>query len=213
MSLFLGKIHYWLFNKIVWFEGIEEEVKKVIKEKNLPLDQWQKEIYSKYQEPTDGSPLEDIIDTSNIHGWLHGRISSAEGRQAAFITKGVNALGEEFLNAVNEVYKIQGEKTAREYLIEAEKPETPAEIYTVLNNYILDGMPCDRATEVLENLEERLTFETVLDVHEEYWTAENGNVKWFHDARDKWILSFVENINSDFTFKKVSENTREISKK
>ena len=26
MSLFLGKIHYWLFNKIKWFEGIEDEL-------------------------------------------------------------------------------------------------------------------------------------------------------------------------------------------
>ena len=26
MSLFLGKIHFWLFNKILWFEGLEKEV-------------------------------------------------------------------------------------------------------------------------------------------------------------------------------------------
>ena len=26
MSLFLGKIHYWLFNKILWFENLEEEI-------------------------------------------------------------------------------------------------------------------------------------------------------------------------------------------
>ena len=28
MSLFLGKIHYWLFNKILWFENLEEEINK-----------------------------------------------------------------------------------------------------------------------------------------------------------------------------------------
>ena len=26
MSLFLGKIHYWLFNKILWFEKLEDEI-------------------------------------------------------------------------------------------------------------------------------------------------------------------------------------------
>ena len=26
MSLFLGKIHYWLFNKVLWFEGLEDEI-------------------------------------------------------------------------------------------------------------------------------------------------------------------------------------------
>lgn len=29
MSLFLGKIHYWLFNKITWFENLEKEVVKL----------------------------------------------------------------------------------------------------------------------------------------------------------------------------------------
>ena len=26
MSLFLGKIHYWLFNKVLWFQGLEDEI-------------------------------------------------------------------------------------------------------------------------------------------------------------------------------------------
>ena len=29
MSLFLGKIHFWLFDKIKWFENLEEEVLKI----------------------------------------------------------------------------------------------------------------------------------------------------------------------------------------
>ena len=32
MSLFLGKIHYWLFNKIVWFENLEEKIIQIAKE-------------------------------------------------------------------------------------------------------------------------------------------------------------------------------------
>jgi len=56
-----------------------------------------------------------MIDTSNIHGWLQGKISSAEGRQAAFITKGVNELGEGFLDSIKETYKEQGNKAAKEY--------------------------------------------------------------------------------------------------
>ena len=26
MSLFLGKIHFWLFNKVLWFQGLEDEI-------------------------------------------------------------------------------------------------------------------------------------------------------------------------------------------
>lgn len=210
MSLFLGKVHFWLFNKIVWFEGLEKEVEKVIEEKNLPLNSWREEIYNKYEEPTEDKPLEDMIDTSNIHGWLQGKISSAEGRQAAFITKGVNELGEGFLDSIKETYKTQGNKAAKEYLESGASVEDPAEIFTALNNYILDGMPCDRANEILENSEVKLSWETTLDVHEDYWKAEGGNVQWFYDARDFWIEAFVSGLNEAFGFRKTADNVREI---
>ena len=32
-------------------------------------------------------PLEEMIDTTNIHGWLQEKINSAEGRMAAWTTK------------------------------------------------------------------------------------------------------------------------------
>lgn len=70
MSLFLGKIHYWLFGKIQWFEGLEQEVLEFAKSKNLPVEEWTKEVYGKYGYPTEDRPLEEIIDTENIHGWL-----------------------------------------------------------------------------------------------------------------------------------------------
>jgi hypothetical protein len=210
MSLFLGKVHFWLFNKIVWFEGLEKEVEKVIEEKKLPLNSWREDIYNKYGKPTEDKPLEDMIDTSNIHGWLQGKIASAEGRQAAFITKGVNELGEGFLDSIKETYKEQGNKAAKKYLESGDSVEDTAEIFTALNNYILDGMPCDRANEILENSEVKLSWETTLDVHEDYWNAEGGNVLWFYDARDFWIEAFVSGLNEAFGFRKTADNVREI---
>ena len=38
MSLFLGKIHYWLFNKIVWFENLEREVIKFAESTNIDIN-------------------------------------------------------------------------------------------------------------------------------------------------------------------------------
>ena len=42
MSLFLGKIHYWLFNKILWFEGLEDEIIEFAKNKGLDIDNLRK---------------------------------------------------------------------------------------------------------------------------------------------------------------------------
>ena len=90
MSLYLGKVHYWLFNKILWFEGLENEIITLAKNEGLDIDNLSKEINDKYGEQTPKLPLEEMIDTSNIHGWLQEKISSAEGRMAAWTTKIIN---------------------------------------------------------------------------------------------------------------------------
>ena len=38
MSLFLGKIHYWLFNKVLRFEGLEGEIIKLAKDKVIDVE-------------------------------------------------------------------------------------------------------------------------------------------------------------------------------
>ena len=84
MSLFLGKIHFWLFNKVLWFEGLEEEIINLAQEEGLDVNTLGKEIKDKYGKRTENKNLEEIIDTSNIHGWLQNKIHSAEGRMAAW---------------------------------------------------------------------------------------------------------------------------------
>ena len=77
MSLFLGKIHYWLFNKVLWFEGLEGEIIELAKNEGLNIYKLQDEINIKYGEKLPDKKLEDMIDTSNIHGWLQGKIHNA----------------------------------------------------------------------------------------------------------------------------------------
>lgn len=84
MSLFLGKIHYWLFNKIVWFEDLEEEIINLAKKEGLDVEVLSTEINNRYGEKLPKLPLEEMIDTSNIHGWLQDKIHSAEYRLATW---------------------------------------------------------------------------------------------------------------------------------
>ena len=44
MSLFLGKIHYWLFNKILWFENLEEKIIELAKNEGLDIENLRKDI-------------------------------------------------------------------------------------------------------------------------------------------------------------------------
>ena len=66
MSLFLGKIHFWLFNKVLWFEGLEDEIIKLAQEEGLNVEALSAEINAKYGQKTENKNLEEIIDTQVI---------------------------------------------------------------------------------------------------------------------------------------------------
>ncbi|MGE4284175.1 MAG: hypothetical protein AB7G87_10695 [Clostridia bacterium] len=209
MSLFLGKIHYWLYNKIVWLEVIEEEIIRWAKEVNLPIEEWIQQVYSEYGMPTGNKSLEEIIDTSNIHGWLQDRIASAEARQAALITR---IIGEnsEYKNDLLSLFSKQGAVAASKYEGEINMPE---DAYNALNDYILEGMPCDRVNELLENNEKEFIWQTSICLHKPYWEKVSGDVQNFYILREAWIKSFIETIKPDFRFVKVADNIQKIERR
>ena len=173
MSLFLGKIHYWLFNKVLWFEGLEGEIIKLAKDKGIDVEKLEAEINSKYGVKTPNKNLEDMIDTSNIHGWLQGKIHSAEGRMAAW-TK------------------------------------------VILENnqdYILDGMPCDRVNEVIDSSEESIMWKRRVCVHKNIWENEGILVDVFYELREHWINAFVNTMNNDYEYVKLEDNIQSIRHK
>ena len=78
MSLFLGPIHYWLYGKIGNQEELTKRIAAYAQQKNL--------IDSSTEYVRELSPLEEVIDEGNIHGWLQARIANAEMRYADLVT-------------------------------------------------------------------------------------------------------------------------------
>lgn len=199
MSLFLGKVHYWLFNKVVWFEGLEVEVIGLAKDAGLDIETLSKEINEKYGAKLPSVPLEDMIDTSNIHGWLQGKIQASEGRMAAWTTKTLNFSKDTSFKMEN-IYIKQGEKAAIEVQEENLEYSTASDIYNRINDYILDGMPCDRVNEVVSSDDNIHSWKRNMCVHQDIWNNENGDVKYFYKLRSLWIKAFVHSLNSKFEY-------------
>ena len=149
MSLVLGKIHYWLFNKIVWFEDLETELINLATEEGLNVSELKEKIDSKYGERLPGAPLEDIIDQGNIHGWLQGKIYSAEGRLAAWTVQLLYL--DNIDDKIKSIYINQGISAAKEVKESGKECKTAVDIFNSMNDYILDGMPCDRVNEIVES--------------------------------------------------------------
>ena len=209
MSLFLGNIHYWLYNKILWFEAIENQIIQTMNDQDKDMSALVKQINGQFGAPTGGKPLEEIIDNSNIHGWLQKRIESAELRQAALTTELLKRRPAYKTNLLK-IYAEQGRVAAHEYTRTA---DTPEEIFNVLNDFLLEGMPCDRVNEIIENSEDELLWRTTECLHKAYWNRVGGDVRNFYDFREAWMKAFVETINDKYRYEKSENGANRITRK
>lgn len=221
MSLFLGKIHYWLYNKIVWAEKAETDLLKWAASQGLAADTWAQEFQREYGQPTGNRPLEEIIDTSNIHGWLQERIRSVELRQASLVTT-VLRENPSHKDALLKIFENQGEAAALAYKTPAEGAEevrfsagvgTPEGVYNALNDFILEGMPCDRGSQVIQNTEDELIWQMAAELHEPYWNQVGGDIGTFFALREAWIASFIGTLNPALQFEKRNEGEYSITRK
>ena len=210
MSLFLGKIHYWLFNKIIWFEGLEEEIIDLAKKEGLEVANLSKEIKGRYGDRLPNIPLEDMIDKSNIHGWLQSKIHSAEGRMAAWTTELLK--DEKNFSKLEKIYITQGMKAAKEAIKKGVETGTAIDIFNDMNDYILDGMPCDRVHQIIKSEEDEVKWIRRVCVHKDIWEKENGDVERFYTLRALWIKAFVSELNSDFVYVENEDGSIEIKK-
>ena len=200
MSAFLAPIHTWLFNKILLAEDLENSLKKayIDKYKDIAVEVADKSLA--YGNPIDTTRnIEDIIDESNIHGWLQEKISDVETRTAFTISEMIKKYGKEAEDIAALSFISQG-KTVGEALKTKQMPSNPEELYNALNIYLLEGMPCDRVTKLLKSEKNILEWETTSCIHKKYWEMVNGDVNVFYDLRHRWIKSFIENSNDEYTY-------------
>lgn len=205
MSLHLGKIHYWLFNKILWFQGIEEAIISKLEIDKVNIETCLQEINMAYGERLPKLPLEEIIDKSNIHGWLQDKIKISEGRVAAW-SKILLSQNEGKMKLDN-IFISQGMKAGEEASRSEKTLNTAVEIYNSSNDYILDGMPCDRVDEIIDSNDLKIHWRKRICVHREIWERAGVNVRVFYELRDLWMKAFVTEVNSNFHFVTMKDGT------
>ena len=152
MSAFLGPIHFWLYHKI----GKQEELTKAIaayaKREGWIEDQ------AKYIK--DLPALEDVIDESNIHGWLQEQIHDAETRYADLVGTVSNTTRFEEIRGVAFAF-------GKKYTLQAST--SPTEAYKAFEDFFVNGMPCDRVNAVVSESEDELSWTMTQDIHAQYW--------------------------------------------
>lgn len=197
MSKFLGPIHYWLHKKIQIHDSLEikwEEQMKKLNGHTAEVEATLNHLNQKFGPPLLNESLEESIDSTNIHGWLAQRIGNSETRFAAKLTTLTNRLGpnpfDEALKIYSDFGRMCGLSSIESY------DHTLPSAFKLLNNYILEGMPCDHASAVTEQSENHFSWKSTRCLHQAYWTQIGGDINHYLQLRDAFNTSFFNALNN-----------------
>ncbi|MBR5577488.1 MAG: hypothetical protein IKW28_00665 [Lachnospiraceae bacterium] len=183
MSAFLGPIHYWLYKKIQF----QDELTRTI------ITNYPSLISSLNNQfgVVETAALEEVIDGSNIHGWLQAQIIIAEERYAGAVT---GLLKEEklSLDQVKEMIYNFG----KNYQL---KGTTATELYKELQDLLLDGMPCDHVNLPVEQNETIASWKRTADLHSLHWEKLGSDGSIYYDLRNILLEAMLS--SSPYTYK------------
>ena len=178
MSAILGPIHHWLFRKIKIQNDLTNAIIDVAKDKELnvaPLA----DIDEKFSSLPEGD-LGNIIDPTNIHGWLQDKIAIVE-RRLAYVTKTLTDNNPDAIGVICECAREFGVKNA------VEADATPADGFEYYENTFVSGMPCDGVNMVVNEDSDEITWQETVDIHKQYWDEVGVDVALFYEIRNAMI--------------------------
>lgn len=187
MSAFLGPVHTWLYGKIMFQNEIVDRIVQMAEEKGWMNENIRVERYGTLEE----GELANIVDESDIHGWLQEKVSLVENKLAYIVTVLTEEDAKRIMNITEVVYEIGTEHTADENV-------TVAEAYSYLETILLNGMPCDRVNEKVTEDENYIIWQQVTDIHEGYWSVIKGNLEFYYLIRESLIAGILKNTKIDY---------------
>lgn len=106
--------------------------------------------------------------------------------------------GEKAFQLALEQFSLQGKNCGRE--ASSKGTVTAPQIYKSLNDYLLEGMPCDRVNVVVENKDDLFVWKTTECLHRGHWAEASANIDCLYKLRFQWIKSFVSSVNPEYKF-------------
>jgi len=210
MSAFLGHIHHWLYHKI----GRVVEREQLIYQKAEEMcgstaEELQAQVWQIYGAPQPDMQLEELIDHNNIHGWLQRQITITETREAAFIKELTDACGDAARSIVEDAYAEHGTLCGTHAKAQGKyDAETASGIYGALNDYVLNGMPCDQGDVVTINEADKVIWEGEACLQERNWAKAGIDKNLMKGLYEKWFAGFVTALNPAFTYRQIADTLK-----
>lgn len=207
MSAFLGHIHYWLYDKIRLVNERENLIfTKAEAMCGATAEELREQVWQTYGAPLPDVDLSQLIDQSNIHGWLQRQITLAETREAALIKELLDVCQDAARGIITEAFAEHGvqcgihAKSQQKYEL-----MSAAGIYKALNDYRLNGMPCDQADVIIENTPNKFAWENQGCIQGPNWKRAGVAAPEMEDFYRVWINHFVKATNDKFNYAQTSD--------
>lgn len=207
MSAFLGPIHHWLYNKIKFQDELTNNILELAKEKSYAVSELAKidEVCGSLEKGN----LADLIDGTNIHGWLQERIAIVEKRLAYTIKSILSTSADEAKARLSEVENV-AYNFGKTYATKIDTSNlNPSEAYRLLEDLLVNGMPCDRVNMVVEENEANIIWQKQVEIHSKYFDIFDVDIAYYYAIRNKLIegllagtnLLYLSNNNESFEIK------------
>ena len=196
MSAFLASIHFWMYDKIL----IAQKLTFAVEEKFLNKEE-RDEAGSLFPALI-SEDLEEVIDQSNIHGWLHTAVSNVEIR-FAYVVKKLLDKG----ISLEDIKKVAFEygTTFPKYDISSLK-----DAYELLMDTLLDGLPCDVSISIIREDENELEFVLYNDIHKQYFNEFDMEVSVYHELREAFVNGLFESYS--LKYKNITDSDKLITR-
>jgi hypothetical protein len=207
MSAFLAPIHYWLFNKIQRVEKREQRLFDLASDMcGSTAEELREQVWQSYGEPLPEKDLSEMIDQSNIHGWLQKQINIVETREAAFVKELSGMCGDAGTQTAEKAFAEDGaECGADAKATERYDLNSANGIYQAMNDYFLNGMPCDQADMLVENTTDKVAWQGGACLKEKNWTRAGVDVKTMTGLYRAWFTGFVNAANIAFRYEQTGD--------
>ena len=80
-------------------------------------------------------------------------------------------------------------------------------IYKALNDFILDGMPCDTMNNIDLNQDDTFKWHTNDSLHKPFWDINDIDVDIFYQLKKEYINSFIQTFDSALSYHYTNTNT------
>jgi len=133
-----------------------------------------------------GEEAREIIEETKNYGELIDRTKSIE-------------YGSDALKTAEDIFYNNGIKQGQ-MAKEKENPQNAKDIFSTLNNYILEGMPCDRVQKLIQADEHIVRWINTSCVHRGNFERASADINLFYKLRFLYLKGFVSSANEGYKF-------------